>query len=341
MNMDTQNSSNNKEYFISFSEWVHIQNIKKTKKIKEIDSLLAIQNSEEHNIFNLIFNKLIRINIFDLSRISYLVILFLSPYIDPHLKEILNYDEDIPTVIINRIYNTELHDYLPPLDKTIGTIIALVLNQLISIELFLNIQIFILYLNLYYHYKSPSSKTTKNLHIFKISQLVATITKKIPKFCLSLLIMKITNKLGKIQANYFDDNILIGLEKEYINTKINEIVNTSSKNNELLDDFIISIMKLCDTSNADKNVGFNVDADNGIDVGASSDNFTLIWNASKNHIINMARNGIKLLKIGLDILIIHLVKEQPELQSNASCICNSIMNFLEMEIIQLDEKLNI
>ena len=153
--------------------------------------------------------------------------------------------------------------------------------------------------------------------------------------------MKITNKIGKIQANCFDDDILVGLEKEYLDAKINEIVNTSSKTNELLDNFIILIMELCDTSNADVDVSSSINADAGIDVNANSDNFILIWNASKNHIINLARNGIKLFKIGLDILIIHLVKEQPELQSKASCICNSIMNFLEMEIIQLDEKLKI
>lgn len=333
--MDTHNSS--KEYFISFLEWVQLQNIKKTKKITEFDAYLAIQNCVEYNIFNSIINKLIRTNIFDLSRISYLIILFLSPYIDSHLKEILYHDEDIPTVIIDRYYNTELYDYIPPLDKTIATIINIVLNQLISIELFLNIQIFILYLNLHYHYKSISSTATRNLHIFKISQLVATITKKIPKSCLSLLIMKITNKLGKIQTNYFDNDILVGLEKEYLDTRINEINNTYNKNNELLDNFIIQIMKLCNTSNTYNNMSSSVDVDNS----SSSDNFILIWNASKNHIINIAKNKIKLFKISLDILIIHLVKEQPELKSKASCICNSIMNFLEIEIIQLDEKLNI
>ena len=329
-------------YFLSFLEWSHIQNIKKEKKITEIESLLVIQNSKEDNIFNAIIKKLIRINIFDLSRISYLVILFLSPYIDPHLKELLHYDGDVPESILHSIYETEKHDYLPPLDKTIGNILNLVLNQLITIELFLNIHIFILYLNLHNHYKltqcdktnstrsnSSNSKNSNNLFLFKISQLVETITNKIPKPTLSLLIMKTINKFDKLNTNYFDNDVLANLEKEYLDSKMMEIVNNSRKNNALLDEFIIQIMELCES------VGDSVDGDN------KPDKFILIWNKCKTHMVGIVRNGIQLFKIGLDILITHLVKEQPDLKSKAPCISNSIMNFLEMEIDMLDTKLTI
>jgi hypothetical protein len=241
-------------YFLSFLEWTHIQNIKKDWKITEIESLLVIQNSKEYNIFNTIIKKLIRVNIFDLSRISYLVILFLSPHINPHLKELLHYDEDVPESILNRIYETEKHDYLPPLDKTISNILNIVLNQLITIELFLNIHIFMLYLNLHNHYKlnecnktNSTRSNSNNLFLFKISQLAEIITNKIPKSTLSLLIMKTINKLGKLNTNYFDNNVLANLEKEYLDSKIDAIVNYSNKNNELLDDFIIHIIELCDS----------------------------------------------------------------------------------------------
>ena len=330
-------------YFLSFLEWSQIQNIKKEKKITEIESLLVIQNSKEDNIFNTIIKKLVRINIFDLSRISYLVILFLSPYIDPHLKELLHYDEDIPESILNRIYETEKHDYLPPLDKTIGNILNLVLNQLITIELFLNIHIFILYLNLHNHYKltqcdktnstRSNSSNSNNLFLFKISQLVETITNKIPKSTLSLLIMKTINKFDKLNTNYFDNAALANLEKEYLDSKMMEIVNNSRKNNALLDEFIIQIMELCES------VGYSVG--NSLDDDNKPDNFILIWNKSRAHMIGILRNGIQLFKIGLDILITHLVKEQPDLKSKAPCISNSIMNFLEMEIDMLDTKLTI
>jgi hypothetical protein len=322
-------------YFLSFLEWTHIQNIKKDWKITEIESLLVIQNSKEYNIFNTIIKKLIRVNIFDLSRISYLVILFLSPHINPHLKELLHYDEDVPESILNRIYETEKHDYLPPLDKTISNILNIVLNQLITIELFLNIHIFMLYLNLHNHYKlnecnktNSTRSNSNNLFLFKISQLAEIITNKIPKSTLSLLIMKTINKLGKLNTNYFDNNVLANLEKEYLDSKIDAIVNYSNKNNELLDDFIIHIIELCDS------VGDSV-GDN------KPDNLILIWNKCRTHMVGIVRNGIQLFKIGLDILIIHLVKEQPDLKSKASCISNSIMNFLEMEIDMLDTKLTI
>lgn len=325
-----------KPCILTLLEWTQIQNIKKEKKIMEIESLLVIQNSKENAIFNSIIKKLIRINIFDLSRISYLVILFLSPYIDPHLKELLNHDLDIPETILIRLYKNEKHDYLPPLDKTISKIIELVLNHLITMELFLNIHIFILYLNLHSNYcldtsKSSSSTSSKslntnNIFLYKISNLIKTAKYNIPSATLSLLIMKIVNKLGSLNTNYFNDNscITANLEKEYLDSKIIDIVKTAEIMNGLLDDFIIQIIKLCETNN-----------------DSSADNFIRIWNTSKNHIINIMRSGIGLFKIGLDILIIHLVKEQPDLESRASCICNSIINFLEMEIDTLDTKLNI
>jgi hypothetical protein len=316
-------------YFLSFLDWSYIQNIKKNRNITEIDNLLVIQNSKEDYIFNAIIKKLIRINIFDLSRISYLVILFLAPYIDNHLQELLNYDKDVPTSLLNRIY--EIHNYTPPLDKTICSIINIVLNQLITIELFLNINIFILYLNLHKHYKlTKQSISSNNILLFKISQIVETITNKIPDSALSLLIMKTINKYGKLNKNYFnyfDNDILANLEKEHLDSKMNEIVNNSSKTNQLLDDFIIRVMGLCDSV--------------GDSVGDKPDNFICIWNICKSHMINIMQNEIQLFKIGLDILIIHLAKEQPDLKSKASCISNSIMNFLEMEIDLLDTKLSI
>ena len=44
-------------YFLSFLEWSQIQNIKKNRKITEIETLLVIQNSKEDNIFNTIIKK--------------------------------------------------------------------------------------------------------------------------------------------------------------------------------------------------------------------------------------------------------------------------------------------
>lgn len=323
--MYIQNSS--KEYFISFLEWEYIQNIKKEKKIAEFENFLAIQNSNEYNIFNSILNKLISINIFDLSRISYLVILFLSPYIDFYMKKILYYDEDIPTIIIDRIFSSELQNYQSSLDKTIGTIINIVLNQLNSIELFLNIQIFILYLNLYS--RITSTELSKNIILFKISQLAITIIKNIPKSELSLFKMKIINKLGNIQQHYFNDDILTNLNKEDIDSKIIEIIDISNKTNDYLDDFIIQIIKLCDLQYNESNAD------------SSNISFIPIWNLCKDHIIKIIQNSIQLFKINLDILIIHLVNRNPEIKSNLCSISNSIINLLEIEILQINNKLSI
>jgi hypothetical protein len=145
--------------------------------------------------------------------------------------------------------------------------------------------------------------------------------------------MKTINKFDKLNTNYFDNAALANLEKEYLDSKMMEIVNNSRKNNALLDEFIIQIMELCES------VGYSVG--NSLDDDNKPDNFILIWNKSRAHMIGILRNGIQLFKIGLDILITHLVKEQPDLKSKAPCISNSIMNFLEMEIEMLDTKLTI
>ena len=326
-------------FFLTLQEWTQIQTIKKEKKIMEIESLLVIQNSKEHAIFNSIIKKLIRINIFDLSRISYLVVLFLSPYIEPHLKELLNQDEDTPESIQTRLYENEEPDYLPPLDKTICKILELVLNQLVVMELFLNIQVFILYLNLQINCSLDTSKTSNtsntstttngnNIFLYKIANLIEIAKYNIPSSALSLLILKIVNKLGTLNINSLNVNtcIIANLEKNYLETKITEMLEISRIINNLHDEFIIQIIKLCDAS-------YSTDG--------TSNNYMHIWNISKNQIVSILQNGIGLFKIGLDILIIHLVKEQPEMTSRASCICNSIINFLEMEIDSLDTKLNI
>jgi hypothetical protein len=315
-------------YFISFEEWSHIQNTKKARSISAIENLLIIQSSKEHEVFNTAIKKLVRMNIFDLSRISYLAILFLSPYLDPHLKEVLNYDEDVSTSIINRIYKIDGHDYLPPLDKTISHIINIIINQIITMELFLNIHVFILYLNLTNHFKpdinTPDINTTigighENLIVFKIASLINTITSKITKSTLSLLIMKTINRLGRLNSSsILSKEQFANLEDEMV-PKMQEILNNTRTNHELLDNFIITILKMCDCQQS-------------IDV---------IWNTCKNHLVSVMQNGIQLFKMSLDLLISLLAKEQPELQSKGSNISNSIMNFLEAELDLLDTKLTL
>jgi hypothetical protein len=335
-------------YLISFLEWAQIQNIKKNKKITEIQTLLVIQNSSEYNIFNSIIKRLIRTNIFNLSKISYIVILFLSPYIDPHLKYVLENDEDIPIHIIESIYdtdnytdnnannNTENYNYSSPQDKTISNILNLVLNQLITMELFLNIHVFILYLNLHNTFNSKGklinsiSTSRNNIFLFKISQMIEIITSKIPKSALSLLIMKIINKLGYLHNNTFNNNEIINLKKDYLDSRITEITNSNNKNNELLDKFIIRIMNICDNKSGTAN-----------NASMETDSFKNIWNTSKSHLVDVVKNSIMVFKISLEILIDKLIKEKPELESKASSIINSIMNFLIIEIDELDTKLSV
>lgn len=336
-------------YFISFPEWIEYQRLKKNKKITEIETLLVIQNSKEDAIFNNIIKKLVRINIFDLSRISYLVILFLSPYIVPYLKEILKCDIDTPESVLCKIYDypdeyqTELASKKyneisnsstsasPMLDKTIIEIITLVLNKLITMELFLNIHVFILYFHLYnlnLHNHINISSIANNVNLNKISCLVEIITSKIPKSAITLLIMKTMNKLGKWNTDYFNNNVIANLKEDYIDSKMTEITKCSRTNNQLLDEFIIQIM----------NMHFDFSSENSADAGLELND---IWNICKNHMVSIVRNMMQIFKVFLEILITQLAKEQPEMQTKAMHVCKSILNFLEIELELLDTKLAI
>jgi len=338
-------------YFISYQEWIELQNIKKNKKLSKIESLLVIQNSDEQHIYNTIIKKLINLNIFDLSKISYQLILFLSPYIDCHLKDQLKQDNEIPNSILDIIFsidniahthtNTQNENIQPLEDKTIGNIFYLILDQLIILELLVKIHIFILYLNLHTNIiqkKNNDSNNSNdsndsrrkinlpNIIIFKISNLVETLTHKIPKATISLLIMKSITKLGKLKPNYLNNlnnNLIHNLDKEFIDTKKNEINQYVNNINIQLDNFIILIMKCCDSRQTE------------------TDTFKFFWNICKNYISHMVITELQVFKIGLDILFIHLIKRYPEFEHKASSINKSILIHLEMELEELNSKLNI
>ena len=126
-----------------------------------------------------------------------------------------------------------------------------------------------------------------------------------------------------LNTDIFNNDLLSNLEKENIYTSITTIKNTFIKNNNLLDNFIINIIELCDYTHINNN------------------NFSSIWNTCKNYLIFILNNMMTIFKLSLDILITNLAKEKPDLLNKSSSISNSIINFLAIEIDMLNNKLSI
>ena len=83
----TNNIHNNETSLlnISYDEWNNYLQYNKQIIIDKIDNTLLIDKSQEHKHFIKILHTMFNINIFDLSRISYLIFNVLHIYINKYL----------------------------------------------------------------------------------------------------------------------------------------------------------------------------------------------------------------------------------------------------------------
>lgn len=322
--MANKDKPNQHDFFLTLSDWYIIYNRKRQYHLLEFTDVTALDNSPANKIFIELIKRLVKYNTFDLSRISYLALLFLSPYIDPHLKHALrNLGMDV-------IYHSEQHGeqqsdhhYLPPLDTTISNILQFIINYIITLELSLNIHMFILYMHIHNLASHNTNTCRSNNSTSKLKKNLATMfeTTGISKSTLLLLVMKIANQISDSSIwSILSPELL----KELLDNKKQEhnhetIKKYSSSTHKLLDDFIIQLMNpsIVDSDNPDS-----------------------LWTICKSHLANIMRAGIIPFKLGLDLLINHLVKDTPKCTfQKLSSITNSIINFLEMEITRIEEKL--
>lgn len=296
--------------FITFSEWSEIMKIKKDLKIKEYDELTFIELTKENKLFINVFKNMVNKKVFDLSRISYLALLFLDPYITPHLKNFLAI-QNFNLTNLDKLTNlTKEIDYLPPLDNTITNILAIIIELIVIIELQLNLQLLILQIHCNVSLNTDSAASISSISSIRQSTMLLLLFKIINKFGkISNFIVKSLNELGMKEA----------MKKDFLDI-IPSIQNNSKNINNLLDDFILKI-------NA---IGTHNQGTDGKE--ANNQESYSIWLVCKEHVINMARINLQLFETMLDILIRYLAIEHKEQTEKFDSIKKSIINFLELEI---------
>jgi hypothetical protein len=330
--------------FLSYHQWYDIFNIKKVKLINTYESEILLKNTNEHKYFLSLIKHLLNTNIIDLNRISYLILNFLSPYIDPHLQYILMNDKDIlfDDIDLNNLY-------LPPTDTTIINIIEYFINFIIHLEVSLNLHIFILYSYIHnYFIKYDIIIENKPNFMFKLDSILKNINNSLTKSTSILLLMNMFNNLmNKLFDNTKYNETIIS---EVRNSKI-RLRNYSSINNIQLDKFIISIINYfknstaapqCEqgsnTENSEHN-DFNSSIAQNSSTQISSTQISL-WSICKEYLLSLVENGIENIVICLDILIKYLIKENPKRENKLNQTKNTIINFLHMEKNILNNKLS-
>jgi hypothetical protein len=303
----TTTTTTNTEFFLSYIDWSNILRIKREKRLKNYDNKIILDLTRDNQIIISMIKELTNKNIFDLSRISYLSLLFLEPFITPYLKNLLEHDPDISYDNTSKT-NETIFDYLPPIDNTISNILAAVIELLVFIELQLNIHLFLLHM----HMLSSNTycELPNKLANGKLS-LILSKCNGIKPSTLLLLSFKILNKVGQLPNTFISKLGLSNLEE-----LIPQLQTHSKKISNLLDNFIISINEVI-----------------------SSDMCADIWSVSNTHILNMAKTNLEVFGFFIDVLIRYLAIENPEQKDKLNCIKNSIINFLELEINLFEHKL--
>lgn len=304
------------------------------KRLRELSTETVLDDSRENKIFIDLFKNVLKYNIFDLSHISYLTLIFLSPYLDPHLKYALyQLSIDVCKLVPE---DHPAQAYPPPKDKTISSILLFMINHIVTLEITLNIHLFILYLHIH-NLADPNQSLSKTSRITnKLNTVLTKANANINKSTLLLLVMKIASQIGELNWESITSDLISQIvvedgttdnndkkmqsdnQENVINKQENleKLKNYSSNTHHLLDEFII---QLFDSSNS------------------SSD----LWTICKSHLANMMRNGMSVFRIGLNLLVNYMIKESPNDNDKAKLnnIGNSIINFLEMEITNIEQKL--
>lgn len=234
--------SENEKYklAITYNDWNNYIEIKKTKLLKQIDSTSFLDNSNESKTFITILKAIFNMDIFNMSRISYLAFSFLDIYINSYLINILQNDKHIHHIISIRTSNDK------QLNNDTKIILQFIINLIIQIEFILNLHLFIIIYIIYQntelspHNKNITNKTfsfSKPKILYKLEKICNDIKSSIKPSTTILLLLKINNKLCNI-LDIFDTSLL--LKETGLIKHANEL---NSKINNLLDAFILAIAK--------------------------------------------------------------------------------------------------
>ena len=335
--------SENEKYklAITYNDWNNYIEIKKNKLLKQIDSTSFLDNSNESKTFITILKAIFNMDIFNMSRISYLAFSFLDIYINSYLINILQNDKHIHHIISIRTSNDK------QLNNDTNIILQFIINLIIQIEFILNLHLFIIIYIIYQNTElSPHNKNITNNNEDKISSILETflfskpkILYKLEKICNDikssvkpsttiLLLLKINRKLCNI-LDVFDTSLLL---KE--SGLIKHAKELNSKINNLLDAFILAIAKNTKCQNT---------TSTSTSTSAKANNNIIIerYELCINYILDLANILYMYFDIAFETFIKYLKIENTSNDNSQTRFDNTkkcIYDLLKSELITLETK---
>lgn len=320
---------------ISYDEWVDYIGDKKLALLQNIDKTSFLDNSIENNIFISILKKIFTMDIFNLSRISYLAFSFLDIYINENLQTIINIDKyNLGTYIQNR-QNKQSSKFI---------CLTILINLIIHIEFTLNLHLFII---IYIANSNANSnaqesiledpKISKPKILFKIEKICNDLKANIKSSTIILLLLKINKKLGDISDICIWNDFIL---KEQALSK--QLLFINNKMKYLLDNFILAIAKNNLFQNNITNTKANTQANTQVNTQVN----TILerYELCINYILDLANILYTYFDIAFAILIKYLQEDckqtgkPPENSKQLDIVKNSISDLLKSEITALENK---
>jgi len=329
-NRENNMENNMENKIITFEIWDCYYRLKKYKILNTIEKNNVFDKSNEYNYLISCIKKISNdIDLFDLSRISFLCLSFLDKYIGNYLLNIIT-KYSIQNDQNDQNYINESEPQTgeeTQLDTEINVLLEIILDIIPMIELLLNMNFLILldYI-LKYEKNTIIIKSINNIYnIHKYKKIIFDIKSNTSKSSWLLFCIKcMSNK--ELMLNKFLQNDTTNI----IRLIINKIFMEYEKINHLLDEFIIQIEYLFsnNTNNAD-----------------NADNADNIYTICINFIIKLAELFFTIFKIGYDELIKLLIVKSKNSNDNnnsttkISLIGKCIINFIEIEKQKIINKL--
>ena len=239
---------------ISYDEWNTYLQYNKQIIINKIDNTLLIDKSQEHKHFIIILHNMFNINIFDLSRISYLIFNVLHIYINRYLS----------SIVINQQHQDltkSARAHIPDLTSNSNSnsnsfiVLQLIIQLVINIECILNTQLLLI---IYILHKNINTNTNTDTNTDTNIKCRATNNNVLPETYLSattstpniLLIMyKLCNNINSNIKPSIVILLLLKLNSQLCNYNIIDILNNNILDNNILNTEI----------NEDKDILFTTD----------------------------------------------------------------------------------
>lgn len=298
----------NIDEFLFYNSWQKYIDIKKKHFIENTQTKNIFNKSPDNEKFKTILQKIMNINLFDLSRILYIGVSFLDKFIKLNIFNILNkYTNCYGDFDISLATYTK-HDII------IEKYLEILTDFTLQIEFTLNYH----FLLLIYHLKKYSNHNKYNINklqssiTYKYYRIVTELESNVQISSLLLLFLQVIVNTSNTFENYYssnneDDTIE---NYNYIKTQF-DLSKEQKKINQLLDKFIISIIDSTELS---------------------------LFDSCINYIIDLMVICYKKFEKVFDLFINNILKKKfPD--TNFTTIQTTIKFFIEKEIVTIIEKI--